>query len=131
MVAQHFSVDEMHVAAGFNIISTPHLFSSSSPPAHPYPWVASAAQRSPLTPFLCPLIPQLLGHWKARGWALISCSDSGLPRSIAKSAVFGRELRNEWKTSRLGVGCVLVSGKPLTIPPAKPSKQRGKGTLRP
>lgn len=25
MVAQHFSVDKMHVAAGFNIISTPHL----------------------------------------------------------------------------------------------------------
>lgn len=72
MVAQHFSVDKMHVAAGFNIISTPHLFSSSSPPAHPYPWVASAAQRSPLTPFLCPLIPQLLlGHWKARGWAFV------------------------------------------------------------
>ena len=67
MVAQHFSVDKMHVAAGFNIISTPHLFSSSSPPAHPYPWAASAAHRSPLTPFLCPLIPQLPGHWKAGG----------------------------------------------------------------
>lgn len=71
MVAQHFSVDKMHVAAGFNIISTPHLFSSSSPPAHPYPWAASAAQRSPLTPFLCPLIPQLPGHWKAGGRAFV------------------------------------------------------------
>lgn len=71
MVAQRFSVDKVHVAAGFNIISSPHPVSPSSLPPHPHPGAASAERSAPLTPFPCPLIPQLLGPWRPRGWVLV------------------------------------------------------------
>lgn len=81
MVAQHFSVDKMHVAAGFNIISTPHLFSSSSPPAHPYPWAAAAAQRSQKTK------PDLLGWgWLFSWWGEGEECSQGLRRAVEASA---------------------------------------------
>ena len=120
MVAQHFSVDKMHVAAGFNIISTPHLFSASSPPAHSYPWAASAGQRSPLTPFLCPLIPQLLGHWKARGAG--TCGSGRALGNSEWSRVVGGKGGAGWGTSSASEGGLWLLAPILVCQDPLPSQ---------
>lgn len=58
----------MHVAAGFNVMGTPHPVSPFSPPTHPYPGVALEEWRPHFTPIPCSLTPQpwVLGSLKGK-----------------------------------------------------------------